>query len=156
MNRVSVKRRSRTKLRHNSTFAQKDSAERVVPRDSAAKKQLARKALPKTNAARRRKEWARAYGSKERVAFVKSLPCATCHATEGIENAHIRTGGKGRKADYVAIVPLCRSNSYGEGCHNYLHRVGRASFEWAWGIDLDAAAAATEKAWVEFQGRTEA
>lgn len=67
-------------------------------------------------------EYARIYGSKERVAFVKALPCLYCCAVHPLialawhpdaenrvysENAHTVTGGKGRKADADTIVPLC-------------------------------------------------
>lgn len=64
-------------------------------------------------------EFARIYGSKERVAWVKSLGCIVCLgiapvfyvATRGTShNAHTANGGRGRKADYTTIVPLCASH----------------------------------------------
>lgn len=65
-------------------------------------------------------EFARIYGSKKRVVWVKSLPCAVWIAVElfGIEtrcegpvvNAHTVTGGMGRKADAKTIAPLCHAH----------------------------------------------
>jgi hypothetical protein len=62
-------------------------------------------------------EFQRIYGSKRRVAFVAALPCIVCHRTP-CENAHIISGGMGRKADYTDIVPLCPS------CHRLQHQKG--------------------------------
>lgn len=70
------------------------------------------------NAKRRASEFARCYGSKERVEWVKSLPCVGCATYWPIqpspgwvsENAHTVTGGKGRKADADTIVPLCAAH----------------------------------------------
>jgi len=64
-------------------------------------------------------EYARIYGSKARVAFVKSLGCVYCTALSPFfglatagrsDNAHTVSGGKGRKADYTTIIPLCRNH----------------------------------------------
>lgn len=65
------------------------------------------------NAKRRASEFKRWYGSKERVAWVRALPCVWCLSREGSDNAHTENGGKGRKADYQTIAPLCRP------CHTY-------------------------------------
>lgn len=70
---------------------------------------------------RRRKpsETLRIYGTPERRAWIKSLPCLACagissffaDATRGTShNAHTVTGGTGRKADYQTIIPLCASH----------------------------------------------
>ena len=72
-----------------------------------------------SNAKRRMSEFARCYHSRERVRFVKGLPCFYCNAlspflgdaTRGrCDNAHVETDGAGRKASYDKIVPLCRSH----------------------------------------------
>ncbi len=64
-------------------------------------------------------EFARIYGSKERVAWVKSQPCVYCNALSPFfgesqrgpsHNAHTVTGGMGRKAGFETIVPLCASH----------------------------------------------
>lgn len=61
-------------------------------------------------------EFARVYGSRARVAWIKGLACIACDAispafglvTRGkCENAHTVTGGMGRKSDHTTIVPLC-------------------------------------------------
>ncbi len=91
-------------------------------------------------------EFARIYGSRARVAWVKGLVCcAITNACEGpIENAHVRTGGTGRKADARFIVPLCRVH------HARLHRMGAASFEHGFGLDLQQWAERIEAAWQKF------
>ena len=53
------------------------------------------KPIPRVNEERFAKNWARAYHSLERCAFVKSLPCLACGAKPS-ENAHIANDGKGR------------------------------------------------------------
>ena len=68
-----------------------------------------RKPIPKKNKKRADANYARAYGSKARVAFIKTLACVVCGATPS-DNAHIHgsKSGMGRKADYADIIPLCR------------------------------------------------
>jgi hypothetical protein len=71
------------------------------------------------NYRRKKSEFARAYGSKERVTWVKSLGCLIDHAAREMDarsetcagpmdNAHVETDGAGRKANADRIVPLCR------------------------------------------------
>lgn len=62
-------------------------------------------------------DYARIYGSRERVAWVQAQPCIACNRIPS-ENAHTRSGGTGRKADYTQIVPLCRP------CHTLQHSKG--------------------------------
>jgi hypothetical protein len=84
-------------------------------------------------------EFARIYGSEERVEWVKAQPCVVPGCPfRPIENAHIKNGGMGRKSDYQNIVPLCQPH------HLLLHNTGKPSM---WGIDLEAAAAETEAKW---------
>lgn len=76
---------------------------------------------------RKPSEFKRIYGSKQRVLFVKTLPCAACGVVGYSENAHVLgTGGLSRKAAYETIAPLCgpylsSSPILGiiEGCHQY-------------------------------------
>lgn len=118
------------------------------------------KPLNRVNRKRRQSEFARTYHSKERVEFVKALPCIVCgHGP--CDNAHIETGGMGRKADYTKIVPLCSmpmdhpwSPGYPKGHHGEFHRVGRDSFVKSYvhhSIDLEKAAAETERLWLQRQ-----
>lgn len=76
------------------------------------------KAKPRTNV-----EFQRVYGSKRRVEFIKNLHCIVCFALPS-ENAHITSGGMGRKADYTQIVPLCAS------CHRKQHDKGWSALGW--------------------------
>lgn len=80
------------------------------------KTKLATKAKPKAKK-RTASDFARVYGSKARVAWVSAQPCIACHRTP-CENAHIKSGGVGRKADYTQIVPLCPF------CHRLQHQKG--------------------------------
>lgn len=102
------------------------------------------------NAKRRQSEFGRAYGSKARVAFVASLACVCCGKVGHSENAHIETGGAGRKADYTKIIPLCSQRSdYGSyGCHRRLHNLGIKTFEHRHGLDLHAEAALLNERWL--------
>lgn len=105
---------------------------------------LRRKAsIKRVNKGRRKAEWARAYGCKARVEFVKRLPCAveTCCKPQLCENAHVKSGGKGRKADAEWVVPLCRQH------HRQLHHNGIETFQKFYNIDLDAEAVNTNAAW---------
>ena len=72
------------------------------------------------NVKRHKTEWARAYHSAARVAFVKSLPCAFT-GEDGYplrENAHTVSGGMGRKGPYTSIIPATRE------VHRLAHRKG--------------------------------
>lgn len=75
-----------------------------------AKVPKSRRPINKTNPVRRAREFARAYGSKARVKFVKALGCFQCGAAVA-ENAHLHgsKSGMGRKGPYTDIVPLCRT-----------------------------------------------
>lgn len=59
------------------------------------------------------------------------------------ENAHIETGGVGRRADADQIVPLCSIH------HGLLHQEGRGWFEAAYDVDLEVAAISTVQRWLE-------
>lgn len=104
---------------------------------------------------RKASEFARIYGSKERVEWVKSLSCVGCGRNWDttcvpIDNAHIETGGMGRKADYDKIVPLCSRLAPKFSCHGRFHRHGRDDLEMWAGINLEVAAAETEARWQSF------
>lgn len=124
-------------------------ADRVKSSLPKRKKYLAKSSVGvrKVNPKRRAKEWARAYGSKERVRFVAALPCCVTsaeHTPGESENHHIENGGKSRRADARFIVPLCRLH------HRVLHDCGRQTFERAFCTNLKRVAADTEKAWQEY------
>lgn len=97
----------------------------------------------KRNAKRKASEWARAYGSEERVEWVQRQPCAIC-GYPVCQNCHIGTGGIGRKADADHIAPLCSDH------HRELHQHGQQTFEATYGIRLDAVARNTALAYRAF------
>ena len=105
--------------------------------------------IRKRNPKRQRSEFARAYGSKERVEWIQGLPCVACLQSP-CDNAHIESGGKGRKADADKIVPLCSDRVGDEGCHTELHRVGRYTFERIYRIDLKQEASEVESLWQSY------
>lgn len=81
----------------------------MIPR----KKGLKRTPVKRVNVTRRASSFARCYGSKERVEWIKSLPCVICRTygemqRHETDNAHTENGGRGRKGPYQSIVPLCR------------------------------------------------
>lgn len=65
--------------------------------------------VKRTNPRRRAAEFARCYGSEERVLFVKAGQCAApdCISRGRCHNAHTESGGAGRKADARTIAGLC-------------------------------------------------
>jgi hypothetical protein len=76
---------------------------------------IRRKKIKAVNPSRREKSFARCYGSRARVAWVKSQPCAWCvlrglvRISRPSDNAHSEGGGgMGRKADYTTVLPMCR------------------------------------------------
>jgi hypothetical protein len=104
------------------------------------------------NQKRHSREWRRAYGSVERVEFVKGLPCVACGIVGYSDNAHVESGGTARKADADKIAPLC-GRAVEEafldrvGCHTAFHALGREWIEARYSLDLQQCAAETEAAW---------
>lgn len=95
---------------------------------------------------RREHEWERAYGSEARVRWVQSLRCLVPGCTRWpSDNAHIETGGTGRKADADRIVPLCRAH-HTDGPDS-LHALAREGFEQRHGLDLAAEAERVDASW---------
>jgi hypothetical protein len=86
--------------------------------------------MAKANPVRKAKAFARAYGGERRVRWIQAQPCILCGASP-CENAHVKGGGAGRKADARWIVPLCHTH------HAQLHTVGQKSFEAAYGDSYD-------------------
>lgn len=141
------------------------SPQKPIPRVSpkkASKGFPKRSAVKKVNPARRRKEFERCYHSKERVEFVKNLPCAACTYHEWntgyrCENAHVcGNGGMGRKGDYTTIAPLCGRRPglstggapYGMGCHRLFDEY-RSTFDSLFpDFNPETAAQQTEQAWI--------
>ena len=99
------------------------------------------------NPKRRAAEFARCYGSKERVEWVQAQRCSVpgCHRAP-CDNAHVvRDGSEGmsRRGGYRCVAPLCRFH------HGVLdtHPDGPRAFEHTYSIDLMTAAAMTHARW---------
>ena len=95
-------------------------------------------AIKKRNPKRRQSEFARCYGSRERVRAIKKNPCCNCGRRPS-ENAHTEGGGAGRKAGWETVADLCGA------CHRTakksLHNLGSAAaFKREHGTDLIARA----------------
>lgn len=96
--------------------------------------------------ARRKAEFARTYESQARVVWVQQQPCLVpgCPRTP-CHNAHIQTGGMGRKASSTFVVPACDQH------HELLdNQLGRRKFEALYKIDLAAEAIDTELRWRQY------
>ena len=118
----------------------------MIPRRTPIKRSTHR--IPRTGVKRKprpKSETLRIYGGKKRTLFVKGLACIAC-GYQGwmVENAHIESGGTGRKADADKIVPLCGPH------HRFLHTWGRYTFEKYYELDLAAEAARTEQKYQSF------
>ena len=87
-----------------------------------ATKQPHRKPVKRKNVARKNQEWARAYGSPERVQWFKSQPCILCGAEDFTANAHTVGGGGSRKGPAESVIPLCDSRFTTVGCHQLFDR----------------------------------
>ncbi len=131
-------RRTRT----NSTFKVPDPETLARKRNLARTESRQRLVRTKKKAWKRKPtEFARIYGSKERVLFVKDLPCVGCGLWHPVENHHIEGDGLSRKADYTKIVPLCLP------CHREYHSTSRRAFEKKHEVKLGTEAKLTESAW---------
>lgn len=92
---------------------------------------------------RKPSEFARIYGSRERVRWVKAQP-SVASGKRPCVNAHTVTGGTQYKAGFETIVPLTHYEHTAE-----LHQWGKERFEKHYGIDLDAAAVETARRYAE-------
>ena len=108
-------------------------------RDHHHREAMKRSPLPPRNPARRKKEWTRSYGSPERVMAVTLMGCAVSWCTGLSQNAHLETGGTGRKADADKVVNLCiRHHLWND---DSLHALGSAkAFDMVHDTDLYAIA----------------
>ncbi len=130
------------RTRYNSTFSQptEDTLKRKRNQQRATvRQQVVRK--KKKAWKRKPSEFARIYGSKARVAWVKAQP-SVASGKGPCENVHVIGGGTSRKADARVIVPLTHDEHRGE-----LHQHGKEWFEARYGISLDFMAAQVELAW---------
>ena len=102
----------RTPLRRNAALARK-------------------KPINPVNRERKKREYARCYGSKERVERIRALGCAVCGKAPS-DNAHVRSRGAG--GTWRDVVPLCPDH------HSEQHRVGWDTFRARYPRDYEALA----------------
>lgn len=97
-----------------------------------------------SNRERKAKEWVRSYGSEERVGAVKATPCEVESCNRLSENAHLKTGGTGRKADADTVANLC--SEHHRTHPRSLHNLGSVElFDAEWDTDLWAASERIER-----------
>lgn len=77
----------------------------------------------------KREKFERCYGGQARHDWIEEQPCIVCRRLPS-EPAHSESGGKGRKANAGAIVPLCCDH------HHELHQHGIKTFEHVHGATL--------------------
>lgn len=90
-------------------------------------------------------EWLRAYGSEDRVEWMRAQPSIISGKRPSV-NAHTRNGGISRKADANTIVPITDEE------HRLVHQHGWSYF----GLtpdQLDEHAAETERRWLAHSTR---
>lgn len=92
--------------------------------------------------------WVRAFHSQERVEWVQARPSAAS-GKGPCENAHVKSGGTSRRADYIWIVPLTFDEH-----RKQLHQHGHKTFEARYGIVLLDEAARTQAEWLEYLRET--
>lgn len=63
--------------------------------------------------------------------WIKTLPCAVCHQTRGIDPAHTGSHGLSIKASDHRAIPLCRR-------HHDEYGLGRRLFEQKYSLDIEA------------------
>lgn len=107
-----------------------------------------------TKAARKRERDARRFErqflSKERVAFVKSLPCVKCKRILPPPWMHVHHDPVRAKSTYKDTSSVCGDcHTFGPGAR---HTVGVVTFWKQVGISYEESNAATEKAWLEYKG----
>lgn len=108
-----------------TSLKRKTELKRTGPITRAGSQELRRNGTtkPKRRRSRQRlrEEYARKYGSEERVRKIKAMPCAvpSCNRTP-CDNAHTANEGMGRKGSWRTIVPLCSAQPDGFPGHHYI------------------------------------
>lgn len=128
--------------------------------DDYAGDAVKRTRVKRVNPQRKAREFARCYGSKERVEWVKTLPCAACGIVGYSQNAHVGRAGRGagRRGDASQIAPLCSyrvtfviDKPVTRGCHQ-LHDEQPAIFASRYpDFDATAACARVASLWAAHQ-----
>lgn len=110
-----------------------------------------------TPKARKPSETLRIYGTPEFQEWARRQPCAVCGCVGYTELAHTVNGGKGRKADWTTIAPLCGPHAVKTvvntffmvpGCHRESHQMGTRAFAMHSGCVLTDLAKKTQRRWI--------
>lgn len=122
----------------------------IFPYPKPVKAEKKAKQRPRWRNYRRHKsEQKRTYGSPERAAFVKTLPCVVCGKGPS-DNAHIRGDGCRRKGAAHLIVPLCHLHH--TAGKQSLHALQPRLFQEYWHINLMELAEETDRACQQYLG----
>lgn len=120
-----------------------------IPRGKPPK---AKKRPKARNVERQKRNFAFSYHSKERVEWVKTLPCCVASSVCGgeVDNAHTESGkSMGKKGPYQSIAPLCR-------WHHRRYDLRYGPFELTEKrTAISRAAANTQQAWLAVSGAAE-
>ncbi len=111
---------------------------------------MKRSRINPVNRARKKKNWARAYGSAAFVQWISRLPCWACNyaGPSPRQAAHTVTGGMGRRADACTIIALCNV------CHAKQHQSGWLAIGMT-DESKQRAAAQTQAMWESKRGDSE-
>lgn len=144
------------KRQFSSIVDKRSHAERL---DALARSRSLRRTPPQKKK-RTAKEDHRIYGPQEFRDFLHAHACLGCgYKGDAIEQAHIHTGGKGRKDGYQKTAPLCGSRSRWErgrwiitiGCHKS-YDAAKQSWPARMGIDIDVE---QDRFWSEWEDHAE-
>lgn len=86
----------------------------------------------------------RCYGGPERIEWMRHQPSIVSGKTPCV-SAHVKNGGKGRKADACWTVPLTWEE------HHELDTKGHKTFAAKYGVDLAYHAAITDARWAQYE-----
>jgi hypothetical protein len=67
----------------------------------------------------------------KRRAWIRTLPCAVCGRTRGVECAHTGDRGLSQKSSDARGIPLCKAH------HDEYHQLGRRGFETKYRLDIE-------------------
>lgn len=119
---------------------------RAAKRARARARKKRSKPINPINRERKKAERLRAYGPPERRRAVRAMECAVPGCRRLSENAHLTTGGTGRKADASTVANLCAKHHRTDT--NSLHKLGSVErFDAVHSTDMWARAQAIEEAY---------
>ena len=82
--------------------------------------------------------------------WIRTLPCAVCHRTRGVEAAHTGPHGLGQKSSDMSAIPLC-ARHHRTGQDSY-HKLGPRKFAAAHQLNIRAIVARlSAKPWIRVE-----